>query len=381
MTHKADAKFFDAKRSWSERKDLLLGYYLTPYLPKIATQRRPVLLVDGFAGPGTYGDGSDGSPAIIANAAEKARRDGLNVPVEVLCVEADPALCASLRVKLEDRPHTTVTLGAFQAVLPVLEQKARTHSIFLYLDPFTVTGLVWDDLDRVFRWVQAGSSIEVLLNFSGSAITRIGCALEGGIQTTSADDGEPNLAGSSSAVSSDLDRVLGGTWWKTVVSSNASFPEKVGSITDGYCDQLRRRFAEVCRHDIRERSHHKVPKYTLVFGSRHPDALVLMNDAAVKSRERLAEEESPKELTLFELRSTDLVPDRSELVAMLVDKCASPMPRIALVVAVVRSAFGRFGSTEIRAAISDLIRQGVLASETGKSRINDSVKVRRSGAH
>ena len=47
---------------------------------------------------------------------------------------------------------------------------------------------------------------------------------------------------------------------------------------------LRRRFTEVGHLAIKAKPTHRVPKYYLLFASRHPDGLKLMNDAMVKSR-------------------------------------------------------------------------------------------------
>ena len=49
--------FFDAKRDWSRYKDFILGYYLEPYIPKVNTLGKPILVVDCFAGRGEFGDG------------------------------------------------------------------------------------------------------------------------------------------------------------------------------------------------------------------------------------------------------------------------------------------------------------------------------------
>ena len=56
--------FFLRKRSWSRYKDLILDYYLKPYLYKVASLRRPIALVDCFAGPGSFEDGEPGTQQI-----------------------------------------------------------------------------------------------------------------------------------------------------------------------------------------------------------------------------------------------------------------------------------------------------------------------------
>ena len=69
--------FFKAKRPWSKYKDFILGYYLEPYIPKVATLKKPILVVDCFAGCGRFGDGEPGSPLIIAPIIKKWRDKGV----------------------------------------------------------------------------------------------------------------------------------------------------------------------------------------------------------------------------------------------------------------------------------------------------------------
>ncbi len=377
MTHKADSSFFSAKRPWSERKDLFLKCYLKPYLWKVATQKKPILLVDGFAGPGQFDDGKEGSPVILCSAANQARSEGLSVPVKVLCVEKDQSLFGKLRERVGSFDQTTVLNSDFQSVLADIELQARTHSVFLYLDPFTVTGLKLSALDSVLKWVSAGSSVELLLNFSGTALSRIGCSLLAIDAAEAADDDEPQLLGSESAGADDLTEVLGGNWWRDVIVSPKPFAEKVSDLTNGYCDKLKTRLSQVGWHDIRAKSKHSLPKYTMVFGSRHPDALLLMNDAAVQSRGTLAEEEAPSASLLFEMRSESLVPNVDKLPPLVLGVLTGRLSRKALGAKFVREHFGVYSISQINKAISKLITDGKVQSSTGKSRINDDVELWR----
>ena len=68
--------FFEKKREWSILKDRILDEYLTPYMAKILRTGSPTRLVDCFAGKGKFGDGSDGSPLIMAkHIAEELTRN------------------------------------------------------------------------------------------------------------------------------------------------------------------------------------------------------------------------------------------------------------------------------------------------------------------
>jgi hypothetical protein len=146
-------------------------------------------------------------------------------------------------------------------------------------------------------------------------------------------------------------------------------------VTDGICERLSKRFREVCQHAIKALPHHTVPKYYLIFGSRHPDALLLMNDEMVKSRLTLAELAKPKDPTLFEMRSTDLIPDIGKLPAIILKHTSQPTERRLVIISVVRECFCQFATKQIKGCIKQLLKDGRLKSETGKVRINDGVKI------
>lgn len=299
----------------------------------------------------------------------------IRVPLRVHLIERDPGLFEVLRTNTARYAPYAVERGAFEDLIPRFAALAKTESVFLYLDPFTVTGLPLASLDRVFAGLRAGSSVEMLLNFSGGLLTRVMCALMK-LPVQPDDVGDHPLDGASNATAADLDLVLGGDWWQPIARSTCSFPEKVEEITRKYCDQLRGRFHEVCHHDIREHSSHKVPKYTLVFASRHPDALELMNDAMIKSRDQQAADEAPSEPTLFETRPVGLVPEKQLLGQHILNALGrSTVSRGALIIMVIREHFGEFRRPEIRGAIESLLRQGVLRSKTNATRINDDVEL------
>ena len=117
------------------------------------------------------------------------------------------------------------------------------------------------------------------------------------------------------------------------------------------------------------------PKYYLIFGSRHPDALILMNDEMVKSLQTLADLAKPKDPTFFEMRSTELVPDIEKLPPVILKHASQPTERGVVILNVIRECFGRFARKEIRGCIEQLLRDGKVRSETGKVRINDQVKI------
>ena len=67
--------FFDRRSDWARRKHLVLTYYLEPAVKKLryASPDRRVFVLDGFAGPGAYVEGTPGSPTLTGNLAANNR--------------------------------------------------------------------------------------------------------------------------------------------------------------------------------------------------------------------------------------------------------------------------------------------------------------------
>lgn len=376
-SHKADARFFERKRPWSIRKDIVLSYYLTPYLTKISTQHRPVLLVDAFAGPGMFDDKAIGSPVIICNKAKEANATA-RVKVRVLAIESVRDLYNTLSGHLTPFDFATARHARFLDVVPEIERAAATHNIFLYVDPYAIKGLEWAALSRLFDLLRSGKSVEILLNFNAKAFVRRGLsalAMAAPAGPEAEDDDDESSIGEASIV--ELDSVVGGDWWQRTIKSATGLAAQDAAIARGFCERLREHFREVCIQPIFARVGHKVPKFHLVFGSRSTAALRLMNEAMCKSREFFARAEAPVEKTLFETRPVDVVPNLDELPRKLLTILESRMPRGRLMEAVMRGNLGLYDEKTIRRAVQSLISSGHICTGTGKAKINDTVELWR----
>lgn len=383
MPHKANSSFFDYKRPWSKRKDLILSYYLTPYITKIATQKRPVLIVDGFAGPGRFEDGDIGSPLIIATKLKSAIEKGLGVDASLLAIESSRPEFDKLKVNLAGFNFASARYGTFLESIEEIRSLSMNHSVFLYVDPWAIEGLDWAALDSIFEMLNAGSSIELLLNFNVQAFARRGRAALQLSKPENPDDIEGNDEEWERAINNlveadRLDAVAGGDWWRNILAQQKDFVSELKLLTDGLCERLRCRFREVFTHTIKAKESHTTPKYVLVFCSRSDHALPLINDASVRSLEMYADEHRPDTPMLFETLSQTIVPDVSEIypaIRMNAPEKSNAMPRRSLAIAVIRDLPGRHLLSTINKAIGEMLKNGQLQSETGKTRINDRVRV------
>ena len=277
MSHKADARFFDNKRDWSRRKDEILGCYLCAYLPKIMMLRKPVLIIDGFAGPGKFKDGAYGSPLIICESVQQSLAKNLQSPqpATVVCIEKTPQLFLDLEKNLKPYEFASARQGSFSDYANEISNATKSKSVFLYVDPFTVEGLVWAELDQIFAGLDFGHSVEILLNLNSASFIRRGLsALKTQLDNMDEEDDEPVDAEILDDPQIEtLDAVAGGSWWQEVVAQRLDFSATVNEFTHRFCEQMKTRFNEVVFHPIKAEPHHTVPKYFFVFGTRHIDGL------------------------------------------------------------------------------------------------------------
>jgi three-Cys-motif partner protein len=377
MSHKAGNEFFAKKKEWSKRKDIVLGYYLTPYLAKVAHLGRPILVVDGFAGPGKFDDGQPGSPLVICSKVQEAIDRGTRV--NVLCVEQDADLYLRLQENLRPFRFAQCRNDRFHEILPEIEAKAHSHTVFLYVDPFTIEGVVWDGLNRIFAHLtKSRSSIELLFNFNVPSLVRRGLAtLKMGIPIPSEESEEDEVHISPIE---RLNSFADGNWWIDILRRQTEFQTAVSEIGKTFCERLQLRFKEVCQHPVKAKVEHSCPKYILVFASRSSDALLLMNAAMVRSRETFAENSAPATPTLFETRPFEIVPDNSRLPDLVWEACSEKMTRTALILRVIRQAFCDFGETEIRRCIERLVDTGRLRFSSSTFRLNENAMIWRAPA-
>ena len=92
-------------------KHRVLKSYLDAWLPIMGKRNRRILFIDGFAGPGKYKGGEDGSPLIALKALKNhAARSAITAEVVFIFVEKDPARAESGRVGANRASEAAVEL-------------------------------------------------------------------------------------------------------------------------------------------------------------------------------------------------------------------------------------------------------------------------------
>ena len=159
-------------------KHVILRKYLNAWLPKLTRWNGRVVIIDGFAGPGLYSEGEDGSPVIALNSfVEHSYKGNMEAEVKYLFVEADKKRCDSLKeVVSQIKIPKAVDVSIFNEECEVTlkraldyldEQESRLAPTFAFIDPFGVQV----PLDMVVR-LMAHPKCEVLITFMISALHR-----------------------------------------------------------------------------------------------------------------------------------------------------------------------------------------------------------------
>jgi len=159
-------------------KHEILRRYLHAWAAILGSGRFPMILyVDGFAGPGRYSTGEDGSPVIALNAA-LAHANRLTSEVRFQFMERNPERAEMLRqvvsgMQLPDNFGVRVTSGSFESDMNEILAWCRGRGqalppTFAFIDPFGWTGIPFD----LIRKILANRSCEVLVNFMYEEINR-----------------------------------------------------------------------------------------------------------------------------------------------------------------------------------------------------------------
>jgi len=370
--------FFKQKREWSKYKDLILGYYLTPYLEKVKYLKKPILIIDCCAGPGLFDDGSDGSPMIIAKHVKTLYDKGVNI--KGLFLEKKKKFFTKLQNNL--RPfsaHTEAKHIDFRGYLENIQLMARNSTIFLYVDPYGIKELPFSELSDIYKTImEHNSSVEILLNFNSPAFIRCGLvALKMDTQGFDIEEGqdEESFGGVEGMTTGQMDSIAGGDYWKDIVSDpSVPFLEKEKKITEFYMQQMNDYFPMVCNFPV-QKKYGQLPKYRLIYGTRHGDGILLMNETMYKAREQFLKHEFAEGF-LFDTRPLEESKDMAVFAKRFYEIVEEngPISRKKIKLIAMQQFFCGYNYSDYSKTVTKLLEgtEGMkLYSHSGKTRIND----------
>jgi three-Cys-motif partner protein len=187
-------------------KHAILEDYLKAWFPILAKNRGRIVYYDGFAGPGRYSKGEDGSPVV---ALKVALNHKLPPTTEVVFafVERRPDRADHLESELAALPLPKSLCPevirsdfaeALSSTLDLLDKKDLTLApTFAFIDPFGITGLPFSLIKRLLQ----GKSCEVLITFMSETIRRFDTVLPGQV------DDLIGVPGAAASIAKATDRV------------------------------------------------------------------------------------------------------------------------------------------------------------------------------
>jgi three-Cys-motif partner protein len=161
-------------------KHEILRRYLEAWLPILSKYSDRIIYLDGFAGPGVYLDGEDGSPVIALQTAVKHVLQKQFKEIVFFFIEKDQARAKRLEKVLAERfPSLPKSMkyhvidaafaSTFEVVLDKLDEGgAMLAPTFAFLDPFGFSGLPMKLIGRMMRCEKC----EVLVTFMAGFIRR-----------------------------------------------------------------------------------------------------------------------------------------------------------------------------------------------------------------
>lgn len=361
--------FFIEKNSWSKYKDLILDYYLEPYLQKIKRLRKPILIVDCFAGPGKFDDGQFGSPLIIMQKLRRLHETGYRVVG--FFVEENTELYNRLETNTCDSIVPVKTrFGKFSEFVDEISDLARDHSVFIYLDPIKPSHLLFDDMSSVYEQLREGQSVEVLINFMSWGFLR-------GVW------GSANNIVSHEVLKKEHPQVLrfnqiaGGSYWQKIAFNDSlSKTDRTDKLADGYAGQLHQWFKYTLTYPIREKYETSYPKYHLVFGSRSHHAVDLMNRAMVKARREFIKDGFIKGFLFPNQPDKEVI--RPEEIKKLVIETCRKLGETTWTQLRINATIGHpclYTDSEFNRAIKQAIKEGKLGSNCPGTKIEENARV------
>ncbi len=266
-----DGHHQDPTKGTIRLKHELLRKYLPPFagMAGKTAMRREVHYFDGYAGAGTFADGSAAGAAhtlkMIAGLSDANRK--------LVCtyVEKDRNHFQRLKQLIEADedayPGVEVIKGSAERELPKAAARAQGQPFFCFLDPYGLNVDFEDLAEHVLsRPHRVGEATEVLLLYASEGVRRCAARL------TEDPSKDPTVIRARESTLRTLDGFLGTSAWRDVWTSNAPREDREDAILDLYREQFSEYHFATVAVPMRDKPGEKA-KYHLLFATRHPAGL------------------------------------------------------------------------------------------------------------
>jgi three-Cys-motif partner protein len=366
-------KFFANPKIWSKRKHRLLGKYLPPFSAKVGSWAKLIYCIDGFAGAAKYEDGSPGSPLMMAQLADKCASWKRPVGLRLINVENNPDNYKSLKYitqEWESKGIVSNLEGQFGNLVPTILSTISTDPAFFFIDPYGPTYIHFSHLLPVLKREQRAT--ELIINFDADGLRRIADTMHSRTSTQQA------IKASLTNIE-NVTEIIGSDQWKEHYEKGTlPTQERENILLQIYMENIAKHDYTVTAYPIRK-SIKDSPKYFLVYCTRHPDGVVLMNNFIREEEDSLLEESTvnvhqpklPSEE--FDELQQEIIGRRKQLTALIFEhlKKHSSLTRGQIRKHFSFQNFGVFSDKDYNAVVKDFIDADKLLPRHGKKRIND----------
>lgn len=253
----------------------ILKGYLNAYFPILGRSKpgQPILLVDGFAGPGEYTNASEGSPVVALRTATASISTLASewIAGDVTCafIEPDSDRYQNLRkriqrIQLHSKVNTVELQKSFVDGIAALRQKmprpfTTADPLFIFIDPFGATGVPFGTVASIL----STPCSEVLINLDSDGIARNLPA-----------PGHKDFLQRERLMTS----VFGDESWRSAITS-PDFKNQCQQVLELYKNKLRSIRAVEYVFSFEMRGSDDTLNYHLVFASQSPLGLKKMKEA------------------------------------------------------------------------------------------------------
>jgi hypothetical protein len=172
--------------------------------------------------------------------------------------------------------------------------------------------------------------------------------------------------------------ILGRDRWKQIFSDpQIDAKRRKSFLVRDYMDVLTQFGYNVVAYPIRE-ARDSAAKYYLIYGTRHRDGIFLMNGLIRREEDEIAREYyrgRKAQDSLFDEVEVDIASRRQELRNLIATHAEEKktFTRGTVMRHFISTKFAQYHDTDYRAAVQQLIDENVVATATGKRKINDEV--------
>lgn len=346
MVHTSD--FFDHLQDHSEIKLRILDKFAVPWAAKLGYKAglrggRKLWYVDGFAGPGRYEDGSEGSPIIGASHALELVKQSRPYALGCVNVESNRRRFDSLERETASFSSQGVEIHNlhcdFSDCVPrILEIIGRDDPCFVFIDPFGIKPLAYPALKDL---VARPGEVDLMLVFQSRAVSRLVT-------------GHPEYVTGAVGADDWLDR------WDLLGVEAVYGTLKRSLLADGH-------FRSVERYGVRaEKS--AAPRYHMVIGSRSYHAFQLLNDMICQEERQLDQKSYARVAQASFLPQVDDITSQQELVNTILTygRTHPRTTRRQIVEHIVLSHWANWHTGDIRRAVGGLIEADTIVRHKGK---------------